>query len=214
MMTTLAAPPTAPPTKIVHPSPPPEQVHAAAIMPRRFTREEYYRMADVGFFQDQHVERIDGVILRMSPQSEDHVHAVSGVFMALHRAFGPGYLIRNQANLRVGNSDPEPDFAVVPRSIPLAELRPADILLVVEVSVTSLAYDRGAKASLYASAGIGDYWIVNLINKCLEIRREPAPDAAAPFGHGYGRLITLSPADHASPLAMPNAAIAVADLFN
>ncbi len=213
MMTTLAAPPAAPPPEIVHPSPPPEQVHAAAIIPRRFTREEYYRMADLGFFQDQHVELIDGVILRMSPQSDDHVYAISRIYDALRAVFRPPFLIRNQANIRIGSSDPEPDLAVTPRSIPLAELRPADILLVVEVSVTSLAYDRGAKASLYASAGIGDYWIVNLINKCLEIRREPAPDAAAPFGHGYGRLITLSPADHASPLAMPNAAIAVADLL-
>ena len=81
------------------------------------------------------------------------------------------------------------------------------------MSETTLAYDCGRKASLYASAGIGDYWVLNLVHRVLEVRRNPVTDAAQPFGFRYADVTTLGPADFATPLAAPQARIAVLDLL-
>ncbi len=181
--------------------------------PYRFTREQYYQMAELGFFQDRHVELIDGVIFDMSPQGNPHVHAVSNCSFVLRQAFGPKFRIRIEANLHLGTSEPEPDIAVVLMADDKSLSTPDSALLVVEASLTTLAYDRGDKASLYAAAGIADYWIINLHNNSVEVRREPRPDAAARFGHSYGHLTTLAPPATVSPLALPGAKIAVADFF-
>lgn len=191
-------------------TPPPAAESAG---PHRFTREQYYQMADLGFFQDRRVELIAGEIFDMSPQSNSHVVALARCARALDRAFGDAFIVRSQANLRLGASDPEPDIAVTSLADSMAPLSPASALLVVEISLTSLAYDRTAKASLYAAAGIADYWIVNLSNNTVEVRRQPIADAAARFGHSYSHLATLSPPAQLGPLALPSAAIAIADFF-
>ncbi len=86
---------------------------------------------------------------------------------------------------------------------PLAE----DVLLVIEVSDTTLSTDRGKKAKIYASAGIADYWIVNIPKRQLEIRRDPQGDA-------YRTVQTLRPGEEARPLAFPDVALAVSRLFS
>lgn len=179
----------------------------------RFTREEYYQMADLGFFNDRQVELIDGVIFDMSPQSTPHADAVMRCIFALRDAFGRSAVLRTHANLRLGSSDPEPDVCVLTLADGAAMLPPTTALLVVEISLTTLAYDRGQKASLYAAAAIADYWIVNLNNQTLEVRRQPGADSAAHFGHSYGQLVTLRAPETVTPLALPSAAIAVADFF-
>jgi Uma2 family endonuclease len=83
---------------------------------------------------------------------------------------------------------------------------PEDVLLLIEVSDTTLSLDRGKKAKLYAQAGIADYWIVNLRKRCLEIRRDPK-------GSRYQTVQTLRPGDEARPLAFPQIALAVSRLF-
>ena len=90
---------------------------------------------------------------------------------------------------------------------------PARPALLVEVSESSLDEDRGDKAGLYARAGVPDYWIVNLVSRALEVRREPAPSAAAPFGRSYRGVTVLEPGASVSPLARPGARIRVADLL-
>lgn len=67
--------------------------------------------------------------------------------------------------------------------------------------------------SLYARAGIADYWIVNIPDRRVEVYREPVPDGAAPFGWRYGRTLALGPDERVSPLAAPEAAVTVADLL-
>ena len=85
--------------------------------------------------------------------------------------------------------------------------------MVVEVSDSTLASDRANKNSLYAKAGIAEYWIVNLVDNVLEVYRNPQPESSAIFGFQYAGVTTLTKAVQVSPLALPSARIAVADLL-
>jgi Uma2 family endonuclease len=86
--------------------------------------------------------------------------------------------------------------------------------LLVEVSDTTLPYVRDCKGSLYARAGIKDYWIVNVIDQQLEVYRDPQPDPTAQYGHSYTNRTVLRPPDTVIPLALPQTSIAVADLLS
>jgi Uma2 family endonuclease len=111
-------------------------------------------------------------------------------------------------------SEPEPDVAVVPGPrARYATQHPRTAVLVVEVSDTTLAYDRTHKASLYAAAGIEDYWIINLVDGQVEVRRDPVPDPIQPHGHTYATLTVLRPPASVAPLAAPGAGLAIADLL-
>ncbi len=188
---------------------------------RKWTRAEYYRMADLGLFRDQRVELIEGTIVQMPPQKNFHVIGIDLVQQALSAAFGPRFWVRIQAPLHLSpRSAPEPDAAVVPgRSRDYASTdqsatdHPTTALLIVEVSETTLAYDRGRKASLYARANIADYWILNLIHRRLEVRRTPVPEAGQRYGWRYQDVLLLGPHDRIAPLASPKKRIAVADLL-
>lgn len=187
---------------------------------RQFTAAEFWKMYDMGFFTDQRVELIGGEIVTTMTQSNWHWVGVSNVQDALDLVFPRAqFSVRNQATLDLSPlSLPDPDVAVVlgskrswahSRANPTASV----VQLVVEVSDTTLATDRGRKASLYAAAGIADYWILNIADSTLEVRREPRADATQDFGFGYASLVTLIAADFATPLAAPTARIAVADLL-
>ncbi len=171
-------------------------------------------MGEIGLFQDRRVELIDGEIVHMSPPLSLHSGTVGMVERLLLAAFGGEYWVRTQMPLRLhADSEPEPDLAVVegePRSY--LKDHPKCALLVVEVSESSLAFDRGPKGSLYASAGIADYWIVNLIDHCLDVYRNPIADPAAAFGSRYAAHQKLCPGDRVAPLAKSEARLAVADL--
>jgi Uma2 family endonuclease len=93
------------------------------------------------------------------------------------------------------------------------EGHPARPVLVVEVAESSLRLDRDAKGSLYARAGITDYWIVNLVARVLEVYREPRPDPDATYGWAYGSRASLDQSATVAPLAMPTARIAVSQLL-
>ena len=187
---------------------------------RRFTAAEFWRMYELGFFNDQRVELIGGEIVTTMTQSNWHWVGVSNVQDALELVFPRAqFAVRNQATLDLSPlSVPDPDIAVVlgsKRTWSRSLLNPTAgaVLLIVEVSDTTLATDRGRKASLYAAAGIADSWILNIADSVLEIRRDPRPDATQDFGFGYASLATLTATDFATPLAAPAAHIAVADLL-
>lgn len=86
-------------------------------------------------------------------------------------------------------------------------------MLALEVAESSLDFDRQHKGSLYARAGVQDYWIVNLIARVLEVYRDPVPDPSAAYGWRYHSVTTLAPRAVAAPLALPSTRIAVADLL-
>jgi len=183
---------------------------------RLWTRQEYERMAAQGLFApEERVELIEGEIVAMTPQGSLHMTAIMLVQGALQRLFHIGYIVTTQLPLALGlRSMPEPDCAVLPGSPrDYRAAYPTTAVLVVEVAETTLQFDRIEKGSLYAAGGVLDYWIVNLVDRVLEVYRDPGPQAGAPFGHAYRTSLRLGPGDRVAPLAAPQAPIAVADLL-
>lgn len=178
---------------------------------KRWTIDEYYRLGELGFFRDQHVELLEGDIIVISPKGFNHVLARSRAARILKSIFEPAHWVMDQDPLRLLNSEPEPDIAVVPGPESLYSAIPTSALLIVEVSETSLDYDCGEKASFYAAAGIPDYWVVNLVDRQLELFRDPQPDAGKPFGYGYVSVTVHRAGASVFPLAAPQTSIAVAD---
>jgi Uma2 family endonuclease len=176
---------------------------------RRWTREEYDRLVATGMFAPgERVELVDGEILQMTPQGSVHATVIQLLQEKLRKVFGPAFSIRPQLPIALApDSEPEPDLAVVPGN-PLAywDAHPASALLLVEVSDTTLEHDRRRKGALYARRGIQDYWIVNLIDHCVEVYREPRRGA-------YRSCQRFIAGESLAPLAAPDAVIPVADLF-
>jgi Uma2 family endonuclease len=187
-----------------------------AIGTRKWTRLEYDRLVEAEIFgPEDRIELLGGQMIVKEPQYSPHATAIQLVQRTLDRAFGPGWSVRPQLPIALAEvSEPEPDVCVVrgdPREY--RDAHPEHPVLIVEVSLSRLGFDREHKGSLYARAGITDYWIVNLADRRVEIYREPVPDVAASFGWRYGRLVTVGPDERVSPMAAPAAEIAVADLL-
>lgn len=181
----------------------------------RWSRDEFYALAEKGFFSEHRVELLNGEIVAMPPQLNHHAAGIELTRRALEKAFGAGYWIRVQNSLDLTSDTVlDPDLAVIPGD-PAQSVRanPTTALLVVEVSDSSLRYDRSRKMSLYARAGIADYWIVNLIDRRLEVFRRPIPDTTTTFGFGYQDRSAHELTEHVSPLAAAAALIAVGELF-
>jgi Uma2 family endonuclease len=188
---------------------------AAGVCARRWTKAEYYRLGELGFFRGQRVELIEGRLLVLSPQNAEHAAAVLQATVLLQALFGGAYHVRPQMPLDLGQTtEPEPDVAVVVGTIQqYRNAHPTSAALIVEVSDTTLSYDRRRKGGLYARAGISDYWIVNLRALQVEVYRAPVPDPSRPYGHRYSSRTDLPPAAVVSPLALPATSIPVADLL-
>ena len=183
---------------------------------RRWKRVEYERLIESGFFQPgDPIELIGGQLIVAEPQGSRHFAAIRAVGEALKTAFGAGWEVRAQGPLALDEeSQPEPDVAVVPGAFrDYVTGHPSHTVLVVEVSESSLALDREHKGSIYARAGLADYWIVNLVDRVLEVCREPRPDLAASFGWRYRSVEILGPEASVSPLALPGVHVRVVDLL-
>ena len=183
---------------------------------RRFSRAEYERLIELGVFQPgEPIELIGGVLMVAEPQGAAHYTAIQKTAKALEAAFGTGWTVRPQGPIGLDDdSEPEPDVAVVPGSPDdYGRAHPARPALTVEVAESSLDVDRQHKGSLYARAGLADYWVLNLVDRVLEIYREPTPDAAAPFGWRYARRAVFGAAAQVTPLAAPGSSIAVSRLL-
>jgi Uma2 family endonuclease len=183
--------------------------------PRRWTREEYYRMAELGWFHAQRVELIEGEIMVLSPQGPSHTYLTDHVAKLLRKSGWTSVWVRIQFPIDFGPySDPEPDASVVAgSSADYRTAHPTSALLIVEVSDTTLVYDRGRKASLYAMRGVAEYWIVNVNEDQLEVHRDPGVDLAQPFGHGYASVTVRHRGEMVTPQAAPHLSFSVADLL-
>lgn len=140
----------------------------------RLDTESYNRIVDSGVLEGQPVELIDGFLVEhMSPQSLEHAGLIAR--LTRHLATARGWL-RVQLPLEVPpDSEPEPDLAVVEQE-PSLKQHTRSALLVVEVSVSSHGLDRGAKARLYARAGVPTYWIVDVPARAVEVYSHPKQD--------------------------------------
>jgi Uma2 family endonuclease len=184
---------------------------------RRFTRAEYDRLIELGVFQpDEDIELIGGELIVAEPQGAPHYTAIRKTAKALEAAFGPGWDVRMEGPIGLDDeSEPEPDVAVVPGSVDdYAREHPSRPVLTVEIAESSLALDRWHKGSLYARAGLADYWILNLVDRVLEVYRVPVQDAAAPFGWRYAQREVLDTFARVTPLAAPQASVSVSQLLS
>lgn len=187
----------------------------APLTARRWKRIEYDRLVDLGVFEDEPLELIGGQLIVAEPKGAYHSSAVTAVDYALRAALPPGWIVRNQQPVSLDEeSEPEPDLVVVPgRPGDYRHAHPVHPALAIEVAHSSLHFDRRDKGSLYARAGIEDYWIVNLVDRVLEIYRDPVSDPSAVYGWRYQSVTTLAPPASAVPLAFASSRIAVADLL-
>jgi len=181
---------------------------------RRWRRVEYDRLVDLGMFEGERLELLDGLLVLREPQGSPHAATVSLIGQVVATAFGSGWHPRLRSPLALDDdSEPEPDVAVV-AGIPLDYIgaHPSTAALVVEVAESSLRLDR-VKGGLYARAGIREYWIANLVNRTLEVHREPHSAAESTHGWVYRSIELLGPPATVTPLAAPTALIRVADLL-
>jgi Uma2 family endonuclease len=183
---------------------------------RRWTRAEYDRLIQLGVFRPgEPLELIGGELMVAEPQSSEHYTAIRRCARALEAAFGPGWDVRTQGPIGLDEeSEPEPDVAVVAGTIDdYRHAHPPRPVLTVEISLSSLVLDREHKGSLYARAGLADYWVVNLVDRVLEVYREPVVDVDAPFGWRYAHREVVTPAGRAAPLAASAVTVTVSDLL-
>jgi len=189
---------------------------ASSVWSRKWTRMEYDRLVEVEILgPEDRIELLGGHMIVKEPQYSPRATSVCLVQRVLTAAFGSGWDVRAQMPVALDEeSEPEPDVSVVPGDPrDYRDAHPERPALIVEVALSRLRFDRDHKGSLYARAGIADYWIVSIPDRRVEVYREPVPDGTAPFGWRYGRSITLGPDDHVAPLAAPRASILIADLL-
>ena len=187
-----------------------------AVQTRRWTRSEYDRMIDAGILtSEDHVELIDGEVFAVTPQGSAHATSVSLAHDALRATLRQGAYIRTQLPLGLDvASEPEPDLAIVAGSArDHRDAHPQSALLVIEISDTTLLYDRAVKGSLYARAGVPEYWIINLAETAVEVYRDPVAGSEANFGWRYQSVERRGPGDFIAPLRSPEARISVDDLL-
>ena len=164
-----------------------------SVTAKRFSIAEYHRLAELGFFEpDDRVELIRGEIIKMAAQGR--FHSVCNTLLVEELII----LLARRARLRVQepiilstDSEPEPDVVIARRSENYLSSHPvaADILLVIEVSDSTLKYDQRTKLSLYAESGISDYWIFNLVDIQLEMYSEPDQKQTGSFDYRVKRVV-------------------------
>ncbi|HEX3246290.1 MAG TPA: Uma2 family endonuclease [Chloroflexota bacterium] len=169
---------------------------------RQFTVTEYRRIADAGVFTpDDRVELLEGEIIEMPPIGSRHAACVDRLNRLFSRLAGGDVVVRIQNPLLLSDrSEPLPDVQLLsgsPERYVEEHPRPADVLLLVEVSDTSLQFDRVVKLPAYAAAGIQEVWIVDLAAAQVEVYRDPLPD-------GYQSRTLASGEDQLTPQALPS----------
>ena len=190
-MTTLTPPPT--------------------ITKRRFSVKEYYLMADAGILSPRdRVELIDGEIVQMAAIGSYHAACVDTLNSLFAETLGRRVIVRVQNPVRLSEySEPEPDVALLrPRAdfYRDAHPRPDDVMLIVEVSHSTVEYDRDVKTPLYAAAGIPELWLVNLDEDFID-------GLADPDGAGYRTLRRYVRGERIAPALLPDAALEVSEIL-
>lgn len=177
----------------------------------RINVDQYYQMVEHGILaHDARVELIEGEIIDMPPQGSGHSNLLAVITQRLTLALGESAMVRCQMPLRLSRfSQPEPDLLlVVPRGREYAGRHPSagDVLLLVEVAVTSLAYDLILKAPFYAKHGIEEVWVVDVVAGRVHVFREPTSE-------GYRSATVIERPETLACAAFPNVSVRFGDLF-
>ena len=173
---------------------------------RPLRRAEYDRLVQLGCFEDEKIELLDGLLVAMSPQGAPHLYVIRKLSKLFTLAIGERALVQTQGPLAVSeDSEPEPDLALVPNE-DYSSVHASRAFLVVEVAETSLRKDRLVKSALYARAEIPEYWIVNLEERVIEVYRSVRGGAYANVTvHGPGQVISCQ--------AFPDIQVPVAEVL-
>lgn len=202
-------------TAIQHPrqtAAPASPAEAQPPHPKHWTKKEYNSLVNQGVFQNQRLYLFRGELLEMAPMGNQHAVCVMKSTSVLFNLFpSKQYFVRVQLPFDPpGQSVPEPDLAVCTHQQAFVQPHPKTAALVIEVSDTSIAHDRD-KALEYAAAGVPEYWIIDLADRCVEIYRNPVPDRSAPLGFRYPPPALAKDDQTISSLA--GASLKVADLL-
>lgn len=181
-----------------------------SIAVRRLSVQDYYRMVESGILQpDERVELLEGQIIQMAAKGTAHSAAVSRIEKLLRNRLGDRALLRFQDPVQLNNySEPEPDVAVVQPDPSFYEdhhPRPSEVFWLVEVSDSTLKFDREIKAPAYARSGIAEYWVLDVNVESLYVYRSPSQG-------GYRSETILSEKATIAPLAFPECVIAVREM--
>ena len=178
----------------------------------RLTRADCAVLEANGLLDQQRVELIEGDLIQRMPKNWPHVHVIMVLQNWLIQVFGFGYVLQ-EAPINVApednpTSEPQPDLIVMNRrsELTITKPQPAELRLVIEVSDSTLEFDTTVKSSLYARAGIQEYWVFDVNGRRLGVHREPR--------HGvYQSVVWLGVNESIAPLADPNAQFFVSAPF-
>lgn len=174
--------------------------------PRPLSRREYDLLVELGAFADERAELLHGVVVSMTPSKSPHASAIQELSGLLFAALGSRAKVRVQLPLALtDDSEPEPDIAVVPPAS-YRDAHPTTALLVIEVADSSLRKDRHIKAPLYASAGVPEYWLVNLADAVVEVH-------TAPLDGAYTQVTCHARTETLRLQAFPDVELRVADFL-
>jgi Uma2 family endonuclease len=180
------------------------------IQKRRFTVDEYYRMAEIGILsEDDRVELIEGEIIDMAPMGDRHANCLRRLDTLLNRRLRETALVSTQCPIHINDlTEPEPDIALLKMRVDFYAEHPRaqDVLVAIEVSYPSTEYDRGVKLPLYARAGITEAWLVDLIEETIEVYTQPVNGE-------YRRTERVKRGEPLASLAVPGLELAVNDVL-
>ncbi len=173
----------------------------------RLSTDEYHRLVEAGGFdEDARMELIDGLLADTSPKTREHENAVAWLARRLMVEIDPEhYELRVGSPLTLEGSEPEPDLAVIPHDAP-RPYHPATAALVIEVSVSSLQRDLARKPSLYAAAGVDEYWVIDLDGRRAVVHRHPRDD-------GYTEVAEVGVGGELAPAGLNAAAVGLDELL-
>jgi len=178
----------------------------------RLTVDQYERMIQHGILtENSNVELIRGEIVLKMSKGTAHVSCMKRLAELFYDLTRQIAMSSAQDPIVLADSEPEPDYALLVRQADFyASRKPTakDVLLLIEVADSSLEYDREIKGPLYAENGIAEYWIVNLIDNCLEVYRDPRPDGT------YGDARVLRAGDSISLVRLPTVSVKVDELIS
>lgn len=173
---------------------------------RPLKRVEFDHLAASGYFDNERVELLFGMVVEMSPISSEHDESVTRVYRRVLARVGDRADVRSQVGYAASDdSEPQPDVIVIPNG-DYWHRHPDHAFLVIEVSRSSLPRDRGAKRVIYAGASVDEYWIVNHEERVVEVYREPKDGT-------WRSVTTFTTGQHVAMLRFPDVTIAVDEIL-